>query len=83
MTDWGSEFENTSLKIALTNMGVSLTHAPPYQTKSNGTSERMVGILKSGIRRLMIGTNKPTPVPKWRNLHTQGQHLEKSGCSAV
>eukprot|EP00971_Amphidinium_carterae_P348291 6490419-Amphidinium_carterae.3 len=65
MTDWGSEFENTSLKIAPTNMGVSLTHSPRYQPKSNGTSARMVGIFKSGIRRLMLGANKPAPLPKW------------------
>eukprot|EP00971_Amphidinium_carterae_P039388 774204-Amphidinium_carterae.2 len=35
----GIRFENTSLKIALTNMGVSLTYFQPYQPKSNGTSE--------------------------------------------
>eukprot|EP00971_Amphidinium_carterae_P243249 4830570-Amphidinium_carterae.2 len=65
MTDWGSEFENTSLKIGLTNLGVSLTHSPQYQSKSNGTSERMVGIFKSGIRRLTLGANKPTPMARW------------------
>eukprot|EP00971_Amphidinium_carterae_P192408 3817929-Amphidinium_carterae.3 len=67
MTDWVSEFENTSLKIALTNLGVSLTHSPQYQPKSNGTSECMVAIgwyLRVWDQKTHVGSKQADPYAK-------------------
>ena len=51
--DGGGEFNNEKLKSYCQEIGVQLTFSPAHQPSSNGIAERMVGLCKTAVRRLL------------------------------
>eukprot|EP00975_Prorocentrum_lima_P019109 4021472-Prorocentrum_lima.AAC.1 len=50
-SDNGGEFINEPLIEACQKRGGCMTQIPPYQPRSNGLIERMVGIVKEHMRK--------------------------------
>lgn len=50
VADNAPEFSSIELRSWLTNIGCRLLHSPEYRPSSNGQAERMVKVLKDGIR---------------------------------
>ena len=50
--DGGGEFSNQKLKDLCWEKNIILSFSPAHQPSSNGIAERMVGILKSTVRRM-------------------------------
>ena len=51
--DGGGEFTNPKLRDLCWEKNITLSYCPAHQTSSNGIAERMVGILKSTVRRML------------------------------
>ena len=51
--DGGGEFNNQKLRDLCWEKNITLSHSPAHQPSSNGIAERMVGILKSTVRRML------------------------------
>ncbi len=52
-SDNGGEFINQELQDGCQQRGVYMSQSPPYQPQSNGLIERMVGIVKDHMNRVL------------------------------
>eukprot|EP00971_Amphidinium_carterae_P246417 4894178-Amphidinium_carterae.1 len=57
MSDGGGEFVSDIIKNKMLELGVTQTYSPPHQPQSNGLAERMVGLMKTTARRLILSAN--------------------------
>eukprot|EP00971_Amphidinium_carterae_P349468 6491034-Amphidinium_carterae.1 len=57
MSDGGGEFTSDVIKQKLLALGVTQSFSPPHQPQSNGLAERMVGLMKTTCRRLILSAN--------------------------
>eukprot|EP00971_Amphidinium_carterae_P318498 6330551-Amphidinium_carterae.1 len=57
MSDGGGEFTSDVIKQKLLALGVMQSFSPPHQPQSNGLAERMVGLMKTTCRRLILSAN--------------------------
>ena len=53
LPDGGDEFTNQKVKDLCWEKNITLSYSPAHQPSSNGIAERMVGILKSTVRRML------------------------------
>ena len=51
--DRGGEFTKQELRDLCWEKNITLSYSPAHQPSSNGIAERMVGILKSTVRRML------------------------------
>ena len=51
--DGGGEFTNQKVRDLYWEKNITLSYSPAHQPSSNGIAERMVGILKSTVRRML------------------------------
>ena len=51
--DRGGEFTNQKVRDLCWEKNIALSYSPAHQPSSNGIAERMVGILKSTVRRML------------------------------
>ena len=49
----GSEFTNQKVRGLCWEKNITLSYSPAHQPSSNGIAERMVGILKTTVRRML------------------------------
>eukprot|EP00971_Amphidinium_carterae_P219079 4349007-Amphidinium_carterae.2 len=48
------------IKAKLLELGITQTFSPPHQPQSNGLAERMMGLMKTTARRLILSASKAT-----------------------
>ena len=51
--DGGGEFTNQKVQDLCWEKNITLSYAPAHQPSSNGIAERMVGMLKTTVRRML------------------------------
>ena len=51
--DGGGEFTNQKVRDLCWDKNITLSYSPAHQPSSNGIAERMVGMLKTTVRRML------------------------------
>ena len=55
--DGGGEFTNQKVRDLCWEKNITLSYSPAHQPSSNGIAERMVGMLKTTVRRMLKQAN--------------------------